>query len=81
MIEDDEDMEKVTAEWSAKLLGLHHTFEDGDRIEVIQVRRRDTGPWVTFHVTQGPGIPRKLLMGIDEFLGTYGHLFIKEENS
>lgn len=81
MIEDDEDMEKVTAEWSAKLLGLHHTFEDGDRIEVIQVRRRDTGPWVTFHVTQGPGIPRKLLMGIDEFLGTYGHLFVKEENS
>ena len=41
MIEDDEDMGKVTAEWSAKLLGLHHTFEDGDSIEVIQVRRRD----------------------------------------
>ena len=81
MEDDDEDMDKVTADWSAKLLGLHHTFEDGDSIEVTQVRRRDTGPWVTFNVRQGPGIPRRLLMGIDEFLGTYGHLFIKEENS
>jgi hypothetical protein len=78
MIDDEDDMEKVTAEWAEKLKDLHHTFDDGDSIEVVQVRRRDTGPWVTFNVRQGPGIPRKLVMSIDEFLGTYGHLF---ENS
>lgn len=76
-MEDDEDMEKVTAEWSQKLNGLNYTFEDGDRIEVIQVKRRDTGPYVTFHIQQGPGIPRKLVMSVDEFVSTYGHLFVK----
>ena len=72
---DDYDPVKDTAEWAEKLLGKTYTFEDGDRIEVVQVKRRDTGPWITYHVYQGPGIPRKLLMTADEFDITYGHLF------
>jgi|APFre7841882654_1041346.scaffolds.fasta_scaffold545811_1 hypothetical protein len=75
--EDDEDVEKTTAEWSEKLTGKSFTFEDGDNIEVIQVKRREKGPWVTFHIKQGPGIPRKLVLGLDEFLKSYGHLFVK----
>jgi hypothetical protein len=73
--ENDYDPIKDTAEWAEKLLGKSYTFEDGDRIEIIQVKRRDQGPWITYHVHQGPGIPRKLLMTADEFDVTYGHLF------
>jgi hypothetical protein len=72
---DDYDPVKDTADWAEKLLGKSYTFEDGDRIEIVQVKRRDTGPWITYHVYQGPGIPRKLLMTADEFDITYGHLF------
>lgn len=72
---DDYDPVKDTAEWASKLLGKIHTFEDGDKIEVVQVKRRDTGPWVTYHIYQGPGIPRKMLMEAEEFSQTYGHLF------
>ena len=72
---DDYDPVKDTAEWAEKLLGKSYTFEDGHRIEVVQIKRRDTGPWITYHIYQGPGIPRKLLMTADEFDVTYGHLF------
>lgn len=72
---DDYNPVKDTSEWAEKLLGKSHTFEDGDRIEVVQVKRRDTGPWITYHVYQGPGIPRKMLMEAEEFSQTYGHLF------
>ena len=72
---DDYDPVKDTAEWAEKLLGKSHTFDDGDKIEIVQVKRRDNGPWITYHVYQGPGIPRKLLMMADEFDVTYGHLF------
>jgi len=58
-----------------KMVGKKYVFEDGDSIEIVQIKRRETGPWVTYHVQQGPGIPRKLLMMLDEFHITYGHLF------
>lgn len=74
-MEDDEDPVKATAEWADRLLGKSFTFEDGDRIEVVQVKRRDTGPWITYHIVQGPGIPRKMVMEATEFSATYGHLF------
>lgn len=64
------------------IIGKKHTFEDGDSIEVIQIKVRDGNiPWVTFHIQQGPGIPRKQVMQIDEFVNTYGHLFgVKTED-
>lgn len=73
--EDDYDPVKDTHDWAEKLLGKKHTFEDGDSIEVVQVKRRDTGPWITYHIQQGPGIPRKMVMEAREFNETYGHLF------
>jgi len=72
---DDYDPVKDTRDWAEKLLGKSHTFEDGDKIEVVQVKRRDTGPWITYHIYQGPGIPRKMVMEAEEFDQTYGHLF------
>lgn len=59
-----------------KLIGLKHTFNDGDWLEVQHIKwRGDEDFLVAFLVQQGPGIPRKLVMSLQEFLGTYGHLF------
>ena len=60
------------------LVGKKHIFEDGNSIEVFQIKRTDDdrgGHLVTYHIQQGPGIPRKLVMPIDEFVNTFGHLF------
>lgn len=76
MDEDDfYDPVQDTLNWEARLVGRQYVFEDGDRLEVLQVKRRETGPWVTYCVYQGPGIPRKMVMHIDEFNVMYGHLF------
>lgn len=62
------------------VVGLKHQFEDGDSIEVIQVKSRNEElHLVTYHIQQGPGIPRKLIMELNEFIDTYGHLFQEEE--
>ena len=58
------------------VVGLKHQFEDGDSIEVMQVKSRNEElHLVTYHIQQGPGIPRKLIMELNEFIGTFGHLF------
>lgn len=57
------------------LVGKSYSFDDGDSMTIIQVKRRDDGPWVTYHVQQGPGIPRKMVMPIEEFIDLYGYLF------
>lgn len=60
---------------------MKHQFEDGDSIEVIQVKSRNEElHLVTYHIQQGPGIPRKLIMELNEFIGTYGHLFEAEKD-
>ena len=48
----------------------------------MQIKLRDGNiPWVTYHLQQGPGIPRKQVMQYNEFVGTYGHLFgVKSED-
>lgn len=63
------------------VVGLKHQFEDGDSIEVIQVKSRNEElHLVTYHIQQGPGIPRKLIMELNEFIDTYGHLFEVEKD-
>lgn len=59
-----------------ELVGKSYVFEDGDKIQVMQIKLRDDGEWVTYHVTQGPGVSRKLVMPLPEFMNNYGHLFI-----
>lgn len=61
-----------------QLVGKSHIFADGDSLTVMQVKKRSDDPedcLVTYHVQQGPGIPRKLVLSLKEFIGTYGHLF------
>lgn len=58
------------------LVGRYYAFEDGNRIEVIQVKDRgEEILMVTYTISYGGGIPRKLVMNMDEFMGNYRHLF------
>jgi hypothetical protein len=58
------------------LVGKKFTFEDGDSLEIIQIKwRGDEDYLVSYLVQQGPGIPRKLVMSLPEFIATYGYLF------
>jgi hypothetical protein len=61
-----------------QLVGKSYTFEDGNKIEVIQSKKTDEdrgGHLITYNITQGPSIPRKLVMRATEFINTFGHLF------
>ena len=61
-----------------QLVGKSYTFEDGNSIEVIQCKVAEPergGTIITYHIIQGPGIPRKLVMSGPEFINTFGHLF------
>ena len=60
------------------LVGKSYIFEDGNKIEIIQVKKTDEdrgGHLVTYHVTHGPSIPQKLVLPVEEFMGYYSHLF------
>ena len=56
------------------IVGKTFTFEDGVMFEVMQIKQRDDGPWITCNV-HGNSIPRKMTMHLSEFLNQYGHLF------
>lgn len=61
------------------LVGKKFLFDDGNVIEVIQVKSREvdneTSLWVTYQTYQGSSLPRKLVMKEEEFINTFGHLF------
>lgn len=63
-----------------ELLGKSYVFEeDGTVITVIQVKSRvlddAVQPVVTYNVSQGKSIPRKLMMPYNDFIERFGHLF------
>ena len=63
-----------------ELVGKKYTFDDGNAIEVIQIKERNINEdgatlYVTYCIYQGISLPRKLVMTIKEFVATYGHLF------
>ena len=61
---------------SHELEGKQYHFEDGNSIEVIQVKSRDEGNlWVHYMISHPSSIPRKLVMEIHEFNTSFGHLF------
>ena len=78
-----EEMKRLVPE---NLVGVKHTFPDGDSIEISDVKLRDRllegegregiTPFITYNIYQGPGIPRRQTMSYNNFLGTYGHLFV-----
>ena len=67
-----------------ELVGRSYTFEDGNKIEVIQVKKTDEdrgGHLVTYMVSQGPNLPRKLVMGMHEFMSNFSHLFKDQKDT
>lgn len=58
------------------LVGQSYVFPDGNSITVIQIKLRDGNErWVTYHIQNGPGIPRKEVTTLKEFSDNFGHLF------
>lgn len=62
-----------------ELVGKKHVFDDGNVIEIVQIKQREvdgqTTPCVTYQIYQGANLPRKLIITVNEFIGTFGHLF------
>ena len=61
------------------LVGKSYAFDDGSLIEVIQVKAREDGHWVTYQTSINSSLPRKLLLPLVEFDKTFGHLFEDKE--
>jgi hypothetical protein len=57
------------------LTGKKFEFEDGALIEIIQVKNREDGLWVHYFISMNNSLSRKLVMKLDEFNNTFGHLF------
>jgi hypothetical protein len=65
-----------------ELAGKSYQFADGNKIEVVQVKKTDIDRGenlVTYLVYSGPGIPRKFVLSGAEFMNYYGHLFSGED--
>jgi len=61
-----------------ELVGKSYTFEDGSKIEVIQCKKTDEdrgGHLITYFISQGPNLPRKLVMPFNAFMDNFSHLF------
>lgn len=59
----------------ADLVGKSYKFEDGVILNVLQSKRRELGWWITYEVVNPGALPRKLVMSIGDFRGSFGHLF------
>jgi hypothetical protein len=61
------------------LVGKSFTFDDDSKIEVIQVKKREENTTivevVTYNISQGRSLPRKLVMEKSLFIQHFGHLF------
>lgn len=58
------------------LVGQSYVFPDGNSITVMQIKVRDGNEkWITYHIQNGPGIPRKEVSTLHEFIDNFGHLF------
>lgn len=64
--------------------GDSYRFEDGNYIEVIQIKEAEfqgeNTQLVTYNISGPKNLPRKLVMDIDQFMGNFGHLFQKTDD-
>lgn len=71
--------QKKFLEKMSNLVGKSYTFEDGGRIEVIQIKPREDGLWVHYIISMNSSLPRKLVMQYKEFMNNYKHLFGEDD--
>lgn len=59
--------------------GDKYQFEDNNYIEILQIKNAEhqgENTQIVTYIIGGPkNLPRKLVMGINEFLSNFGHLF------
>jgi len=62
-----------------ELVGKTYTFDDGQLIEVVQIKGREVDGihtlYITYQTSHPRGLPRKLVMSEKQFIAEYGHLF------
>lgn len=68
-----------------ELEGKSYKFEDGNVINVIQVRQKEVDgelqPFITYEIFQNSSLPRRLVMTYRQFIENFGHLFdINQDN-
>ena len=57
------------------MVGKSYHFEDGNSITIVQIKTRDTGPWVTYETVLEGSIPKRTVMPHNEFMSVFAHLF------
>jgi hypothetical protein len=59
--------------------GDHYNFEDGNFIEIVQVKHAEVAgnntQLVTYLIGGPKNLPRKLVMEVNQFMSNFGHLF------
>ena len=63
----------------SNLVGKSYIFEDGGKIEVIQVKPREDGLWVHYLISMNSSLPKKLVMKHGEFMTNFKHLFGEDD--
>jgi hypothetical protein len=58
-----------------QMVGKSYRFEDGNSITIVQIKTRDTGPWVTYETLLDGSIPKRTVMPHGEFMSVFAHLF------
>jgi hypothetical protein len=58
-----------------QMVGKSYRFEDGNSITIVQIKTRDTGPWVTYETLLDGSIPKRTVMPHSEFMSVFAHLF------
>jgi hypothetical protein len=62
-----------------ELVGKSYTFDDGNKIKVIQIKVREVDnisqPYVMFEISHTRSLPKRLVMTMNQFVDAYGHLF------
>jgi hypothetical protein len=55
--------------------GRTHDFGDGTLLRVVDVKWRETGPWVTYETVSPAALPKRFSLKLADFTSQYGHLF------
>lgn len=58
-----------------EMVGKSYRFDDGNSITIVQIKTRDTGPWVTYETLLDGSIPKRTVMPHSEFMSVFAHLF------
>lgn len=59
-----------------QFVGKSYEFDDGAMIKIVQIKPRDAGYMITYETSFNDSFPQRLVMYEQEFISTFGHLFV-----